>query len=237
MRFDLITIFPEIFKSYLEESIIKRALKNKLIEIHIHNLRDYSKDRHFKTDATPYGGGPGMVMTPQPIFDCLKQVKKLNRGPVAYMSPRGKILTQNYAGQLAKKITNQKNELAKKSEAKLPSLKSAKPGLILLCGRYEGIDQRIIDLCVDFELSIGKYVLTGGELPAMVVVDVLSRFVPGVLGDDASMEEESFSKKLKGKKEYPHYTRPPIFENLEVPEVLRNGNHALIKKWRDQNLT
>lgn len=217
MRFDLLTLFPEIFDSYLKESIIKRAIEANLLEIKIHDIRKYSTERHHKTDDIPYGGGPGMLMTPQPIYDCIQAVKKLNNGPVIYMSPRGSTFTQSKAEKLAK-----------------TSLK--KQGLILLCGRYEGIDQRVIDLCVDEELSIGKYVLTGGELPALVVMDAVSRFVPGVLGDNASTEEESYSKKLGGKKEYPHYTRPVNFMGLEVPEVLRSGHHAEIEKWRKKNL-
>ncbi len=233
MRFDLLTIFPKIFNSYLNESIIKRAIQKKLLKIVVHDIRKFSKDKHHKTDSIPYGGGPGMLMTPQPIFDCIQHVKKSNKGPVIYMSPRGAVLTQSKAEKLAKKIL-----AAEKTSSKGSKKKSTKEaGLILLCGRYEGIDQRVIDLCVDQELSIGKYVLTGGELPAMVVMDVVSRFIPGVLGEEASMEEESFSKKLKGKKEYPHYTRPVEFEGLEVPEVLRGGNHAKIKKWREDQLT
>lgn len=218
MRFDLLTIFPDIFESYLKESIIKRAVEDKKLQIVVHDIRTFSKDRHHKVDNTPYGGGPGMVMTPQPIYDCVQYVKKFNKGPVIYMSPRGDLLTQRRAEKLYKECSK------------------GPDGLILLCGRYEGIDQRAIDLVVDQELSIGKYVLTGGELPAMVVLDVLSRFVPGVLGDDASIEEESFSKSLKGKKEYPHYTRPETFMGIEVPEVLRGGHHEKIKKWRYQNL-
>ncbi|MBU0668339.1 tRNA (guanosine(37)-N1)-methyltransferase TrmD [Patescibacteria group bacterium] len=216
MRFDLLTIFPEIFSSYLSESIIKRAIANKKIVIKIHDIRKYSKDKHHKTDDIPYGGGPGMVMTPQPIYDCIKAVKKHNKGPVIYLSPRGTILTQTKAQTLLKK--------------------NRKTGIILLCGRYEGIDQRIVDLCVDEELSIGKYILTGGELPAMVVLDVLARLIPGVLGDNESAAEESFSRALKGKKEYPHYTRPEKFMGLSVPPVLRSGHHAEIKKWRNENL-
>lgn len=214
MRFDILTIFPNIFDSYLNESIIKRAIEAGHIEIHVHNIRDYTKDKHGKVDDIPYGGGPGMVMTPQPLYDCIQAVKKKNNGPLLYMSPRGKTLTQAKATKMAKT----------KAE-----------GFILLCGRYEGIDQRIIDLCVDEELSIGKYVLTGGELPAMVLVDVLSRLIPGVLGDDESSAEESFSPALKGKKEYPHYTRPASFKGKDVPEVLRSGDHAKIKKWRESN--
>lgn len=217
MRFDLLTIFPEIFDSYLKESIIKRAVEDKKIKIVVHDIRKYSKDKHHKVDAPPYGGGPGMVMMPQPVYDCIKHVKRLNKGPVIYMSPRGSVLNAKNAGALYQKC------------------KKKGSGLILLCGRYEGIDQRVLDLLVDEELSIGEYVLTGGELPAMVVLDVLSRHVPGVLGHDASTEEESFSPSLNGKKEYPHYTRPEEFRKIRVPEVLLSGHHAKIKKWRHEN--
>ncbi len=218
MRFDLLTIFPKIFASYLQESIIKRAVENKKISIFIHDIRKFSKDKHSKVDAPPYGGGPGMVMMPQPLYDCIKHVKKLNKGPVIYLSPRGKVFTQNKAEKLYKSCHKSGN------------------GLILLCGRYEGVDQRVIDLLVDEELSIGKYVLTGGELAAMAVLDVISRFVPGVLGDNESAREESFSRALKGKREYPHYTRPEEFRGRRVPEVLLSGHHAKIKKWRHDNL-
>jgi tRNA (guanine37-N1)-methyltransferase len=218
MRYDILTIFPNIFNSYLKESIIKRALDEKQIEIFVHDIRKYSKDKHKKVDAPPFGGGPGMVMTPQPIYDCLKAVKKNNKGPVVYLSPRGPTLTQTRAHKLLKKCQSEGN------------------GIILLCGRYEGIDQRVIDLIVDQELSIGKYILTGGELPALIVVDVLTRLLPGVLGDDESSKEESFSRSLGGKREYPHYTKPVKFEGLQVPEVLRSGHHANIKKWRHEKL-
>lgn len=213
MRFDFLTIFPDIFDSYLKESIIKRAIKDRKIRVFVHDIRKYSKNKHFKVDDSPYGGGPGMVMTAQPIYDCVKAIRKKNKGPVIYLSPRGETLTQSKAEKLYMSCSKDK-------------------GVILLCGRYEGIDQRAIDLCVDKELSIGKYVLTGGELPAMVLMDVLCRFIPGVLGDDASSEEESFSKTLNRKKEYPHYTKPPIFMDMKVPDVLLGGNHANIKKWR-----
>jgi tRNA (guanine37-N1)-methyltransferase len=215
MRFDLLTIFPEIFDSYLKESIIKRAVSDGKLKIVVHDIRKFSKDRHHKVDAPPYGGGPGMVMSPQPIYDCVKHVKKSNKGPVIYMSPAGKVLTR----PLTEKIY----------------AKWHKKGLILLCGRYEGIDQRAIDLVVDEEISIGKYVLTGGELPAMVLLDAVSRLIPGVLGDNESSKEESFSRILKGKKEYPHYTRPEEFKGLKVPDVLLSGHHARIKKWRESN--
>jgi tRNA (guanine37-N1)-methyltransferase len=218
MRFDLLTIFPDIFDSYFKESIVARALKVKKLSIFVHDIRKFSKDRHHKVDAPPYGGGPGMVMTPQPVADCIKKVKKLNKGPVLYMSAAGALFTQKKAKQL------------------YDSCKRRKTGLILLCGRYEGIDQRVIDLYVDEEISIGEYVLTGGELPAMVILDTVCRYIPGVLGDEASFEEESYSPALNGKKEYPQYTRPEIFMKKRVPEILLSGHHAKIKKWRENNL-
>lgn len=218
MRFDILTIFPEIFQSYLGESILKRALQEKKIQIHVHDIRQYSKDKHHKVDAPPYGGGPGMVMTPQPLYDSVQAVKKLNSGPVIYLSPAGTMFTQKAAQNLLKTCQRRGD------------------GMILLCGRYEGIDQRVIELCVDKQVSIGKYVLTGGELPAMVIIDTVSRLIPGVLGDDESAQEESFSAALKGKKEYPHYTRPEEFMGKKVPETLLSGHHANITKWRNENL-
>lgn len=217
IRFDIITIFPEIFESYFHEGMIRKGTEQKLIEIHSHNLRDYTKDKWGKVDDIPYGGGAGMVMTPQPLVDCVKALKKLNQGPVIYMSPKGDMLTHTKAKSLASTL-------------------NANQGLIIICGRYEGIDQRVIDLCVDREISIGKYVLTGGELAAMVLIDSVSRFIPGLLGDQNSHLEDSFSRKLKGKKEYPHYTKPRNYEGLEVPEVLLGGNHAKINQWRINNL-
>lgn len=214
MKFDVCTIFPEMFNSYLNESIFKRAKEAGLIEIYFHNIRDFSKDKHNKVDDTPYGGGAGMVMTPQPLYDCIKSVKKLNNGPVVYMTPQGTKLTHTRAKRFARRYDS----------------------LILLCGRYEGIDQRIRNMLVDMEVSIGNYVLTGGELPAMVFMDALARFIPGVLGTTKSAEEDSFSPKLSGKKEYPHYTKPAVFKGHKVPDILRSGNHAEIKKWRKEHL-
>lgn len=213
MRFDICTIFPDAFSSYFNESIIKRARQEKLLDIKTHNIRDFSKDKHQKVDDIPYGGGHGMLMTPQPIYDCIKHLKTKNKGPVIFFTAQGKKLTHNRAKTFSKYKE-----------------------LILVCGRYEGIDQRVIDLMADHEISIGDYVLTGGELPAMVFVDTVSRFIPGVLGEEESAHEESFSPKLKGKKEYPQYTRPPVFEGLEVPKVLLSGHHAEINKWRMSNL-
>lgn len=212
MRFDILTLFPGLVQPYFEDSILKRAIAAKKIKVTVHNIRDYSTERHHKVDDTPYGGGAGMVMACQPLYDAIKAVKKLNKGPVLYMSPCGKRFTQTKAEELSKKYS--------------------KKGLILLCGRYEGIDQRVIDLLVDEEISIGDFVLTGGELPALTVVDAVARLLPGVLGDNESANEESFSTALEGMLEYPHYTKPETFKRKKVPPVLLSGNHAAIKKWR-----
>ncbi len=214
MRFDICTLFPDMFKSYLNESILKRAVDAGVLEFNFHNIRDFSKDKHKKVDDTPYGGGAGMVMTPQPLYDCITHTKSLNDGAVVFMTPQGSKLTQTRVKRFAKKHD----------------------GLIIICGRYEGVDQRIRDLLVDFEVSIGDYVLTGGELPAMVFMDAVSRFIPGVLGADDSAEEDSFGRRFGGRKEYPHYTKPAKFKGIDVPEVLRSGNHAEIEKWKKQNL-
>jgi len=214
MRFDILTIFPQSFNSYLSESILKRAQEKELIEIHIHDIRDFSKDKHKKVDDSPFGGGAGMVMTPQPLYDAITHAKKENKGPVIFFTPQGKTFTQTKAETIQKKYDE----------------------VILVCGRYEGIDQRIRDSIVDMEISIGNYVLTGGELPAMILVDAVSRLIPEVLGKEASHIEDSFSKSLDRKKEYPHYTRPSKFKEMEVPEVLLSGNHKEIEKWRKNKL-
>ena len=203
MRFDVLTLFPEMF-DVLNESIIGRAKEKGLININLINIRDFSKDKHKKVDDTPYGGGAGMVIEPDVVYDAYKSVEDEN-AKVIYMSPQGKKLDQ-------KKV----EELSKQEH------------LILLCGHYEGIDQRVLDKIIDEEISIGDYVLTGGELPAMVLIDSVSRYVEGVLKDD-STKEESFSQGLL---EYPQYTRPEIFEGQQVPEVLLSGHHKNIDKWR-----
>ncbi|PIQ78226.1 tRNA (guanosine(37)-N1)-methyltransferase TrmD [Candidatus Peregrinibacteria bacterium CG11_big_fil_rev_8_21_14_0_20_46_8] len=223
MTFDILTIFPNLVTPYFEDSILKREILKKTIRVRVHDIRKYSKNKHGKVDDIPYGGGAGMVMTPQPIYDCIQKVRRLAPAigksatpamrPVIYLSPHGKKL--DYA--LAKKL-------------------SKKKGLILLCGRYEGIDERLRKLCIDEEISIGDFVLTGGELPALTVVDAVTRLLPGALGDERSAHEDSFTEKLDGKKEYPHYTRPPEFKGLTVPEVLRSGDHAKINAWRKKNL-
>lgn len=220
MRFDILTLFPNLVLPYFEDSILKRAIDAQKITVAVHNIRDYSTERHHKVDDTPYGGGSGMLMACQPLHDAIKAVKKLNTGPVIYMSPVGSRFTQKKALELAK--------------MGLTSRKNSKKGLILLCGRYEGIDQRIIDLLVDEELSIGDFVLTGGELPALTIVDAVARLLPGVLGDDKSAHEESFSEALDGMLEYPHYTKPETFKGKKVPPVLLSGNHAAIAKWRKE---
>lgn len=202
-----------MFDCYLSESMIKRAQAKKLLKIEIHDIRRFSKNKHKKVDDVPYGGGPGMVMTPQPLYDAIQHAKKKNKGPVIYLTPAGKQFTHKMAQRLAKK-----------------------KGLILVCGRYEGIDQRIRDLLIDEEISIGEYVLTGGELPALVIIDAVSRFIPGVVGKAESVEEETFSEALGGKKEYPHYTRPAAFKGLKVPKVLLSGHHKKIQDWRREHL-
>lgn len=194
--------------------MMKRAKAKKLLDIEIHDIRAFSEDKHKKVDNIPYGGGAGMVMTPQPLYDTIQHAKKKNPGAtVIYLTPTGKTFTHKTAQRLAKK-----------------------KGLIFICGRYEGIDQRVRDLCVDEEISIGKYVLTGGELPAMVILDSVSRYIPGVVGKEESVAEETFSEKLGGKKEYPHYTRPAEFMGMKVPDVLISGHHAEIEKWRKGKL-
>ncbi len=208
MRIDILTLFPEMFSSVLESSIFGRAIKAGIFDIHLHNIRDYTTDKHRHTDDYPFGGGAGMVMTPQPLFDCFDAVLagREQKPRCVYMSPQGKTLTHEKAAELS--------ELEE---------------LVILCGHYEGIDQRVLDVYVDEEISIGDYVLTGGELPAMVLMDCLSRFIPGVLGKSESFQDESFANGLL---EYPHYTRPAEFRGLRVPEVLLSGNHAEIEKWR-----
>ncbi len=206
MKIDILTLFPEMFDS-LKQSIIGKAVESKKFEINIIDIRSFSKDKHKKCDDYPYGGGAGMVMTPQPLFDAIKSVKRKN-SKVIYLSPKGRTFNQSVVLEYSK-------------------LKH----LVLVCGRYEGIDQRIIDLLVDEELSIGDFVLTGGELAASVVVDAVARYLPGVLGNEESTTNESFSDGLL---EYPQYTRPAEFKGKKVPEVLLSGNHGQIEKWRKE---
>ncbi|CEN79934.1 transfer RNA (guanine-N(1)-)-methyltransferase (M1G-methyltransferase) (tRNA [GM37] methyltransferase) [[Clostridium] sordellii] len=203
------TLFPEIFNSYMSESIMKRAVEKGIIEVNIYNIRDFSTNKHKKVDDYPFGGGAGMVMTPQPIYDTYKYIAdkfNIEEPRVIYLTPKGKVHNQEIATDM-----------------------SSYEDIILLCGHYEGIDQRIIDSIVTDEISIGDYVLTGGELPALILIDSISRLIPGVLNQNESFEEESFKDNLL---EYPHYTRPREFMGMEVPEVLLSGNHKKIDEWR-----
>ena len=203
MKIDVLTLFPNMFNSIFNESIIKRALDNKLVEINIHNIRDYSKDPHKKVDDTPYGGGPGMVLMCQPIFDAVKALRNDN-SKVILLTPGGILYKQSIAIDL-----------------------SHEKHLIIICGHYEGFDERIKTIC-DMEISIGDYVLTGGEIPCMVLIDSLTRLIDGVIRKE-SYENESFTNNLL---DYPTYTKPRVYEGLEVPDVLVNGDHTKIDKWR-----
>ena len=205
MKISVLTIFPEMY-SPLKESLVGKALEKGLVRVDIVNIRDYSSNKHKKTDDYPFGGGAGMVMTPQPIHDAINAVDPERRALRIYMSPKGKTLDQETVVRLA-----------------------SADELLLLNGAYEGVDQRVIDLDIDEELSIGDYVLTSGDLASMVVIDALMRYIPGVLGSEESTSEESFSEPLL---EYPQYTRPQNFMGLEVPEVLISGHHAQIAAWR-----
>mgnify|MGYP005774648101 CR=1 FL=1 len=205
MKFDVLTLFPEMFAS-MQASVIGRAIQKRIIEMNLVNIRDFSKDKHKKVDDYPYGGGAGMVMRPDVVYDAYQSLTD-KKAKVIYLSPQGELLTQ-------KKV----QELSKENH------------LILLCGHYEGIDQRVIDEIVDEEISIGDYIVTGGELPAMVLMDAISRYVEGVIKEEA-VQEESF---VEGLLEYPQYTRPEIFLNKKVPDVLLSGHHANIENWRKE---
>jgi tRNA (guanine37-N1)-methyltransferase len=207
MRFDIITIFPEIFRGVFEFGIIRRAVEAGLIEINLHDLRDYTFDRHRQVDDRPFGGGAGMVMKPEPLFRALEAVThQATDAAVVMLSPQGRLLTQRLAEELA-----------------------ARERVVLICGRYEGVDERVIEQLADDEISIGDYVLSGGEIPAMVVVDAVTRLIPGALGSNESAERDSFADGLL---DYPHYTRPVEYRGLKVPDVLTSGHHGEIEKWR-----
>lgn len=205
MKIDILTLFPEMFAP-LKESILGRALDKDLFTLNLINIRDFSLDKHKKVDDYVFGGGDGMLMTPQPLYDAIMSVKT-DDSYVVYMSPKGTLLTQNKVKAIAKETNH----------------------LIIVCGHYEGIDERVIELCIDEQISIGDYVLTGGELPAMVLADAVLRYVPDVLHSDTSVVDESFSDSLL---EYPQYTRPREFMGLKVPDVLIGGNHKEIEKWK-----
>ena len=208
MIIDIITIFPEVFKPYLNESILKIAQEKGKLKVKLHNLRDYTLDKHRKVDDRPFGGGPGMLMSAEPIFRAVEEISQnyKSKSKIILLSPQGKPLNQKLAQRLSK-------------------LKR----LILICGRYEGVDERVRERLADEEISIGDYVLTGGELPAMVLVDTVVRLIPGVLGHKDSIRDESFSADLL---EYPQYSRPADFKGMKVPEILLSGNHKKIEEWR-----
>jgi tRNA (guanine37-N1)-methyltransferase len=209
MRFDVFTLLPEMFPPYLGVSILQKAIERSLIEVHVHDIRAYTHDKHHITDDAPYGGGGGMVMKPGPIFEAVESVLGSPPGcPVIYLSPQGRPFTT----EIAREFTHYEH-------------------IALLCGRYEGIDERVIEHLVTEQISIGDFVVTGGELPALMVIDAVSRFIPGVLGDPDGAMDDSFGDGLL---EYPHYTRPEEFRGWEVPPVLLSGNHAQIAEWRHE---
>ena len=212
MRLDVLTLFPDMFPGYLGQSILNKAIERGLVEIHVHNMRDWATGKHKKIDDEPYGGGPGMVLMVDPVVNCVRDVQKMadQPGQVIMLTPQGRRLNQPFVEELA-----------------------VKPRLIVLCGRYEGFDQRVFDILNPIELSIGDYILNGGEVASMVLIDSLVRMVPGVLGDELSNWDDSFSR---GNRllEHPQYTRPREFEGHEVPEVLLSGNHPAIEAWRKQ---
>lgn len=246
MHFQILTLFPEAFTSFITTSIIGRAIDEQKIKVEIFDIRAFSTNKHHKVDDEPYGGGAGMLMTCQPLFDCIDHVQKMGKtkAEVIYFSAQGKRLNQQLAEQYASgevrseklEYRNQNEEV--RSQNNKPTLNSQLPmpnspkRLILICGHYEGIDQRVIDTLVNTEICIGPYVLTGGELPAQVFIDTITRLLPGVIGKEASHQEESFSHSLHGGLEYPHYTRPADFRGHTVPEILLSGHHAKIEAWR-----
>jgi tRNA (guanine37-N1)-methyltransferase len=207
MQFDVFTLLPEVFPAYLESSIIQRARERGLIDVHVHKIRDYTHDKHHTTDDTPYGGGGGMVMKPEPVFEAVESVLGREAGcPIIMLTPQGRVFNQSIAQELVQH-----------------------PRLALVCGRYEGIDERIRTNLITDEISIGDYVLTGGELPALILIDALARLIPDVLGDPDGASDDSHATGLL---EYPHYTRPPEFRGLTVPDILLSGDHGKIAKWR-----
>lgn len=217
MRIDVLTIFPQMFDVPFSFGIFKRAIDQKLVNINLHNIRDYTHDKHHTVDDYPYGGGPGMVFKPEPIFEAVAAVKaevaaepEATEPPVILLTPQGRLFNQQIAMEL-----------------------SCYRHLIMLCGHYEGVDERVVEHLVTDEISIGDYVLTGGELPALVVIDAVIRLLPGVLGSEESAQEDSH---VNGLLEYPQYTRPPVFRDWPVPEALLSGNHAQIARWRRQQV-
>ena len=212
MRFDVLTLFPEIFSGYLGQSLLKKGIDAGLLSVQLHDIRRWTTDKHQKVDDRPFGGGPGMVMKVEPVVDCVEAVQKLAEpaGRLVLLSPQGKRLDQAEVQRL-----------------------SAEPRLVLVCGRYEGFDQRIIDVLQPDEISIGDYILNGGEAAAMVVIDAVIRLIPGVLGDEQSSQDDSFSTE-SGQLEFPQFTRPREFRGRTVPEVLLSGDHGEIARWRQE---
>ena len=208
MRFDVVTIFPAMFAPVFQQGVVGRALERGLVELHTHDLRDHTHDRHRQVDDMPFGGGPGMVIKPEPVIEAVEAIRPRNAGPVVLMEPWGERLDQSIAAEL-----------------------SAEPGLIIVCGRYEGIDDRVRTALGAREISIGDYVLSGGEIPAMVLIDSVSRLVPGVVGDPESLTTDSFSSEPAG---WPQFTRPAEYRGMTVPDVLLSGDHARIRQWRRQ---
>ncbi len=211
MRIDILTLFPEMFQNVLGESMLKIAREKELVSFHLHNIRDFSNDKHRCVDDKPYGGGAGMVMKPEPVFNAVEAVELLDDAASTkiLLTPQGETFNQGIADNLSKKTR-----------------------LMIICGHYEGFDERIRSGIDALEISIGDYVLTGGEIPAMVVIDSVSRLVPGVLGGDDSLQDESFVNRML---EYPQYTRPAEFRGMKVPEVLKSGHHSKIEEWRTEN--
>jgi tRNA (guanine37-N1)-methyltransferase len=208
MRFDVVTIFPAMFDPVFKQGVIGRAIERGVIQLHAHDLRAHTHDRHRQVDDMPFGGGPGMVMKPEPVIEAVESVRAINQGSVILLEPWGEQLDQKLATELA-----------------------AEPGLIIVCGRYEGIDDRVRTALRAREISIGDYVLSGGEIPAMVLIDAVARLVPGVVGDPESLAQDSFSDEMTG---WPQYTRPAEYRGMAVPDVLLSGDHARIKQWRGQ---
>ena len=249
MQFNIITIFPRIFDSYFNESILARARKEKLIEINVHDLRDYTSDKHKTVDDAPYGGGAGMVLKVEPIYKALKKI--IGKSNLKYFRKGTKsgscsFSSQSSAERLRRGDNSDKNNKTKvillsakgkKFDQAMAKRFSKLDKLVLICGRYEGVDERVAGNLADEEISVGDYVLTGGEIPAMVIIDSVSRLIKGVVGNEESVKDESFSK--KGYLEYPHYTRPENFSpnkktNWKVPDVLLSGNHKKIQEWRER---
>lgn len=208
MRFDIVTIFPAIFGPVFAQGVVGRAIERGLVELHAHDLRDHTHDRHRQVDDMPFGGGPGMVMKPEPVIEAVESIRSLNPGPVILMEPWGEPLDQKLAASLAQET-----------------------GLVIVCGRYEGIDDRVRTALGAREISIGEYVLSGGELPAMVLIDAVARLLPGVVGDPGSLAQDTFSSEPAG---WPQFTRPAEYRGMAVPDVLLSGDHARIRQWRRQ---